>query len=53
MKHRYEGKWTGIEGEYRLKHFRKSQKKTKIFFNCIYCFICFLLILLFISEFVI
>ena len=53
MKRKYEGKWTGLEGEYRLRHIRKSRKRNEIFFNCVYGFICFLLILLFIKQFVI
>ena len=57
MKHRYEGKWTGIEGEIHLKHISNYEKKIdrliQLFFNCAYGFIVFLLVLLFISEFLI
>jgi hypothetical protein len=56
MKRKYEGKWTGIEGEIHLKHISECRKRTdrliQIFFNCAYGFICFLLILLFIKQFV-
>ena len=57
MKHRYVGKWTGIEGEIHLKHRSNYEKKIdrliQLFFNCAYGFIVFLLVLLFISEFLI
>ena len=55
MKRKYEGKWTGIEGEIHIKHISECRKRTErliqTFFNCVYGFIFFLLIVYSIEYF--